>query len=800
MSNNAANSLVVGSTEVGVLVPASRCSPSGWRVMKLSSSEPSMRCRLRSASAMVNSGFTFKCRAAWPRGARSMSATLPWAECSESAMFTATVVAPVPPLAFTMLNTLPRRPLWPCLRCAAVRRTNASSRAVVVVGRSMYSRAPARMAFTITCGCDMLPMAKTAALLTSARSVSMARIAAVALSWGMSTSNTSGLTPWMRRNSGSVAATGNAGQLCTVRATLVPSTSTCSTERCSSSVASITTANSAIRPLPSSLGKSCLLRRSAGGCLRALDQANRNRRRTAAGARAASAAAATAAGDQVGRDISRALIHPIHKNFHEPDQRHRLLAAANGGLAVIPHRSRDQRLAGITPQAGVTVGAGRRLIAEHKSLRCRVALVPAVGRRPGRTDQIGDSPIGLVGVVAVLGLQAVSALAGKIRQDRGIHLAAGVIQAMGDDAAIGAGAGAEVQRGILAGYAGILGPHGPQYDRLPHLALGKAGELARAAGGEQVLAIVAGIDDGGIRRDHGVGNVERLQAVAAARLGAGFRRGPRGYAHRAPADGPGKERANARRPGARDVYGYPPAGGVGANPCRGAGGRAGRGRAESEVRRRERLAQNLVLHRHCHRRVLRRGGLRLRGVLESVGSRQRSRVRRVLGASASGVQHSQINSQGGKGEQHHDEHRHQGQRHSLFPPAGETAYHLPPPGLLPSNLFLSSQGLGYCGNGGATRSGDTFLAVTSTMSSELLLSRLRLRNRLPSTGMSPRPGILLIWVVTRLSIKPAMTKLCPSCIWNSVAALRVLSAGTVKPEMVSALAKSSALTSGATLR
>ena len=45
-------------------------------------------------------------------------------------------------------------------RC--VSRTNASSRSVVVVGRSTNSRAPARIAFTITCGCAMLPTANRA--------------------------------------------------------------------------------------------------------------------------------------------------------------------------------------------------------------------------------------------------------------------------------------------------------------------------------------------------------------------------------------------------------------------------------------------------------------------------------------------------------------------------------------------------------------------------------------------------------------------------------------------------------------
>ena len=45
-----------------------------------------------------------------------------------------------------------------------------------------------------------------------------------------------------------------------------------------------------------------------------------------------------------------------------------------------------------------------------------------------------------------------------------------------------------------------------------------------------------------------------------------------------------------------------------------------------------------------------------------------------------------------------------------------------------------------------------------------------------------------------------MTKLWPSCSSNSVSALRVLMAGMVVPETVTALAKSRVLTSGATCR
>ena len=52
---------------------------------------------------------------------------------------------------------------------------------------------------------------------------------AKALSAGMSTRVTSGLAARTRRVTGSAAAIGKLAQVCTVRATLVPSTSTCNT-------------------------------------------------------------------------------------------------------------------------------------------------------------------------------------------------------------------------------------------------------------------------------------------------------------------------------------------------------------------------------------------------------------------------------------------------------------------------------------------------------------------------------------------------------------------------------------------
>ena len=66
--------------------------------------------------------------------------------------------------------------------------------------------------------------------------------------------------------------------------------------------------------------------------------------------------------------------------------------------------------------------------------------------------------------------------------------------------------------------------------------------------------------------------------------------------------------------------------------------------------------------------------------------------------------------------------------------------------------------------------------------------------------MSPKPGILLMVSVTVLSIRPAMANVCPSRNSTSVSILRVVSDGTLKPLIEMALLKSSALTSGATLR
>ncbi len=66
--------------------------------------------------------------------------------------------------------------------------------------------------------------------------------------------------------------------------------------------------------------------------------------------------------------------------------------------------------------------------------------------------------------------------------------------------------------------------------------------------------------------------------------------------------------------------------------------------------------------------------------------------------------------------------------------------------------------------------------------------------------MSPIPGIFRIVSLTVLFIRPAMANVWPSRSSTSVSMRRVESAGTRKPSIVTAFWKSSALTSGRTLR
>ena len=64
--------------------------------------------------------------------------------------------------------------------------------------------------------------------------------------------------------------------------------------------------------------------------------------------------------------------------------------------------------------------------------------------------------------------------------------------------------------------------------------------------------------------------------------------------------------------------------------------------------------------------------------------------------------------------------------------------------------------------------------------------------------MSPMPGIFDICDVTVLFMRPATANVWPSCSSTSVSVRRVEIAGTRKPWSVTALAKSSELTSGRT--
>ena len=96
--------------------------------------------------------------------------------------------------------------------------------------------------------------------------------------------------------------------------------------------------------------------------------------------------------------------------------------------------------------------------------------------------------------------------------------------------------------------------------------------------------------------------------------------------------------------------------------------------------------------------------------------------------------------------------------------------------------------------------GWTTCGVTTITSSFLLRFKLLLVNSFPRIGISPMPGIFCICSVTRLSIKPAIAKLCPSVKLMSDSTRLVASAGITNPCSVKAFVKSSELTSGLTFR
>ncbi|MNF77729.1 hypothetical protein D3C84_598810 [compost metagenome] len=72
------------------------------------------------------------------------------------------------------------------------------------------------------------------------------------------------------------------------------------------------------------------------------------------------------------------------------------------------------------------------------------------------------------------------------------------------------------------------------------------------------------------------------------------------------------------------------------------------------------------------------------------------------------------------------------------------------------------------------------------------------RKNAPRTGISPSPGNLFTWELLRELIRPLMTKLSPSAREMLVSVRRTVRAGTTVPAMLTALVKSSSLTSGAT--
>src|ERR1700704_1965966 len=75
-----------------------------------------------------------------------------------------------------------------------------------------------------------------------------------------------------------------------------------------------------------------------------------------------------------------------------------------------------------------------------------------------------------------------------------------------------------------------------------------------------------------------------------------------------------------------------------------------------------------------------------------------------------------------------------------------------------------------------------------------------LLNREPSTGTDPSQGSCERRRVSWACNRPAIAKLCPSRNSIVVIASRLISDGTVVPEIVTALEKSSSLTSGAIRR
>ena len=96
--------------------------------------------------------------------------------------------------------------------------------------------------------------------------------------------------------------------------------------------------------------------------------------------------------------------------------------------------------------------------------------------------------------------------------------------------------------------------------------------------------------------------------------------------------------------------------------------------------------------------------------------------------------------------------------------------------------------------------GLTKCGVTTTSSSSVIFCVLRLGRACPASGRRPVPEPWRCSLITRLSISPAMAKLSPSLQDHFGFRFALRERRNQESLQVTALAKSSALTSGATLR
>src|SRR5439155_9064735 len=190
-----------------------------------------MRCRFCSASAMPNAGQTSKCRPEGPNKARSTNTVRPW-DCSRAiAVFTEAVVAPAPPFALLTARIRARLDEERAFELAVANLLSASANDSAGASRSRYSRAPARMAATITDGSLIVPAANSDAWLALEWMSSIACIASRGPCGSTSTTTTSACRSWTRRIAGSAGPAGNPACAKTTRASCVLSIRCWSTKR-----------------------------------------------------------------------------------------------------------------------------------------------------------------------------------------------------------------------------------------------------------------------------------------------------------------------------------------------------------------------------------------------------------------------------------------------------------------------------------------------------------------------------------------------------------------------------------------